>query len=93
MVKTRGGFDRGMAFSHTPPTRCRSSKSSTPRQEQGDIVDLDVPFAPMPLNVMVPPELQLSSEDSSSSEDLLDFVENPEQVATEKIEIEEESTQ
>ena len=67
MVKTKGGFDRGMASSHTPSTRRRSTRSSASMQGQGDHVDPDVPLAAEMLNVMVPPELQLSSKDLSSS--------------------------
>ena len=46
----------------------------------------------MPLNVVIPLELQLSSEETSENEDLPDFVVNPEQATTEEIEIKEEST-
>ena len=41
---------------------------------------------------MVPLEFQLSSEDSSSSEELPNFVQNPKLAATEEIEIEDKST-
>ena len=46
----------------------------------------------MPLNVVVPLELQLSSEETSENEDLPDFVENPNQASTKDIVIEKEST-
>ena len=92
MVKTRGGFDCGMTSSHTPSTRRCSTRSFASKQGQKGFVDPDVSLAVKPSNIVVPPKFQLSSEDSSSSEELSASVQNLEQVAIEEIEIKEKST-
>ena len=91
MVKTRGGFDRGMPSSHTPSTKRRSSRSLTSKQGQESHTDPAVPLIAKPLNVVIPPDFNVPSENSSSSDDSSDSDQNPKETA-EEIAIEEEST-
>ena len=72
MVKTRWGFDRGMALFHTP-TRWRSTRSSAFKQGQEGHADSEVPLVAEPLNVVVPPKFKVSSENTSSSEEISNF--------------------
>ena len=92
MIKTRRGFNRGMASSHTPPTKRRSTRSFASKQGQQGSIDPDVLLAAKPLNVVVPLKFKLSSKNSSSSEEILDFVQSPKEAVTKEIEIEEEFT-
>ena len=89
MVKTRGGFDRGMASSHTPPTKRRSSRMAASKQGQEGRTDPPVPLITEPLNVVIPPDFNVPSEHSSSSEANSDSTQNPKETVEE---IEEEST-
>ena len=61
-----------MASSHILPTKRRSSRMSASKQGQKGCTDPAFPLIAEPLNVVIPPDFNVPSENSSSSEEISD---------------------